>query len=49
MNQRISTIIHILNNPKQPVSIRELAEQFQVSQRTIRNDLKEISSMLQEN
>ena len=49
MNQRISTIIHILNNPKQPVSIGELAEQFQVSQRTIRNDLKEIGSMLQDN
>ena len=49
MNQRINTIIHILNNPKQPVSIGELAEQFQVSQRTIRNDLKEIGSMLQDN
>lgn len=49
MNQRISTIIHMLNNAQAPVSIGELSGQFQVSQRTIRNDLKEIASLLHEN
>ena len=35
MNQRISTIIHMLNSAQAPVSIGELSGQFQVSQRTI--------------
>lgn len=46
MNQRITEIVRLINETE-GIRISELAEQFQVSQRTIRNDLKEINSLLQ--
>ena len=49
MNQRINTIAHILNHSRDGISISQLAEQFHVSQRTIRNDLKELNVLLQQN
>ena len=49
MNQRIHAIVHILNDSRTGASISYLSEQFQVSQRTIRNDLKEINDLLQQN
>ncbi|MDE7246078.1 MAG: PTS sugar transporter subunit IIA [Oscillospiraceae bacterium] len=49
MNQRVNTIAHILNDSRSGTSISKLAEQFQVSQRTIRNDLKELNTLLQQN
>ncbi|MCD8190587.1 MAG: HTH domain-containing protein, partial [Clostridiales bacterium] len=48
MNQRTNTIIHMLNDAKEPLSLAELATHFQVSQRTIRNDLNEINATLQQ-
>ena len=49
MNQRMNTIAHILNDSRDRTSISQLAEQFRVSQRTIRNDLKELNALLQQN
>lgn len=49
MNQRISEIVRILNESQTSVRIAELAQQFQVSQRTIRNDLNEINDLLHTN
>lgn len=49
MHQRITEIVRILNESQTVVRIAELAEQFQVSQRTIRNDLNEISDLLRTN
>lgn len=48
MNQRIRTIIDLLHTSAEPLSLSSLAGQFQVSQRTIRNDLKEIDALLLE-
>lgn len=48
MNQRTNTIIHMLNDAREPLSLAELAAHFQVSQRTIRNDLNEINSTLRQ-
>lgn len=48
MNQRIRTIISLLHTSSEPLSLSGLADQFQVSQRTIRNDLKEIDTLLLE-
>lgn len=47
MNQRISTIIHVLKDGY--TTVPALAEQFRVSTRTIRNDLKEINQLLLQN
>lgn len=49
MNQRTKKIISILNQADEAVRISELAEQFQVTQRTIRNDLNEINTILRQN
>lgn len=49
MNQRVSTIIQMFSDTGKSFSIVELAEKFEVSQRTIRNDLKTIDSLLKEN
>ena len=49
MNQRMNTIAHILNDSRDGTSISQLAEQFRVTQRTIRNDLKELNALLQQN
>lgn len=48
MNQRIRAIVQMLHTSTTPLRLSDLAEQFQVSQRTIRNDLKEIDSLLLE-
>lgn len=49
MNQRITEIVRILQEAQTVVRITDLAEQFQVSQRTIRNDLNEINDLLRTN
>ena len=49
MNQRITAIIHLLNDSKTSLRIADLAEQFHVSQRTVRNDLSEINTLLKQN
>ena len=46
MNQRIRAMIDLLQSSAEPPRLSGLAEQFQVSQRTIRNDLKEIDGLL---
>ena len=46
MNKRTISIIQELCIPEKPVSISELAGQFGVSQRTIRNDLNTINDIL---
>ena len=48
MNQRVRRIAQMLHTSTDPLRLSDLAEQFQVSQRTIRNDLKEIDSLLLE-
>lgn len=47
MNQRISSILQTLKDGD--TTINALAEQFQVSPRTIRNDLKEVGRLLRQN
>ena len=47
MNQRISSILQTLKDGN--TTIAALAERFQVSQRTIRNDLKEVGRLLRQN
>ena len=47
MNQRISSILQTLKGGD--TTINALAEQFQVSPRTIRNDLKEVGRLLRQN
>jgi len=49
MNKRISSIIYELNKKEKAITISDLAEKFQVSQRTIRNDLNAINEILWEN
>lgn len=49
MNQRITAMIHLLNDSKTPLRIADLAERFRVSQRTARNDLNEINALLKQN
>lgn len=49
MNKRTVSIINELNQLDRLVQISDLAEQFQVSQRTIRNDLNAINEILREN
>lgn len=46
MTKRIVEMILMLSECKEPVSLEELADRFGVSQRTVRNDLNEISSHL---
>lgn len=48
MNKRTLAIIHELCRPNAEASIGSLAEKFQVSQRTIRNDLNTINDTLRE-
>lgn len=40
MNQRTLSIIRELTDNKKEITLEDLAGEFQVSQRTIRNDLK---------
>lgn len=49
MNKRTISMIQILNTPEKEVTIAELAEEFQISQRTVRNDLKDINELLRNN
>lgn len=46
MNKRIVSMIKALSHPNAAYTLESLAEQFQVSQRTVRNDLKTINDCL---
>ena len=48
MNKRIVSMIRKLSNTEQEISLTELAEEFQISQRTVRNDLNVINDLLTE-
>lgn len=48
MNKRIVSRIRKLSKTEQEISLTELAEEFQISQRTIRNDLNAINDLLTE-
>ena len=48
MNKRIVSMIRKLSKTEQEISLTELAEEFQISQRTIRNDLNAINDLLTE-
>jgi len=43
MNQRSTKIVQLLSKEKDEITVSGFAEYFQVSQKTIRNDLKEIN------
>ena len=49
MNQRSTKIVQLLNKEKDEITVSGFAEYFQVSQKTIRNDLKEINEILENN
>lgn len=49
MNKRTVSIIGELNQPEKQILITDLAAQYQVSQRTIRNDINAINEILREN
>lgn len=49
MNKRTVAMIGELANNKQQHTLESLAQSFDVSQRTVRNDLKEIGTLLKEN
>ncbi len=48
MNKRIVSIIRKLSKTEQEISLTELAEEFQISQRIVRNDLNAINELLTE-
>lgn len=43
MNQRSTKIVQLLSREKDEITVAGFAEYFDVSQKTIRNDLKEIT------
>lgn len=49
MNQRSTEIVKLLSKEKDEITVSGFAEYFQVSQKTIRNDLKEINTILNQN
>ncbi len=49
MNQRSTKIVQLLSKEKDEIAVSGFAEYFQVSQKTIRNDLKEINTILNKN
>lgn len=49
MNQRSIELVQLLAKEKDEVAVSGLAEYFQVSQKTIRNDIREINDLLREN
>lgn len=49
MNQRSTKIVQLLSKEKDEITVSGFAEYFQVSQKTIRNDLKEINEILEKN
>ena len=46
MNQRSTKIVQLLSKEKDEITVSGFAEYFQVSQKTIRNDMKEINEIL---
>lgn len=49
VNQRSTKIVQLLSKEKEEITVSGFAEYFDVSQKTIRNDLKEINSILKKN
>lgn len=49
MNQRSTEMIQLLSKERDEITLSGFAEYFQVSQKTIRNDLKEINGVLRQN
>lgn len=49
MNKRTVEMISLLSDKRQTQTLKSLAQHFDVSQRTVRNDLKEIGDLLEEN
>lgn len=49
MNKRTISMIHMLSVPEKEIRISDLAEEFKVSQRTVRNDLNAINDFLRNN
>ena len=49
MNQRSTKIVQLLSKEKDEITVAGFAEYFDVSQKTIRNDLKEINHILKTN
>ena len=49
MNQRSTKIVQLLSKEKDEITVSGFAEYFQVSQKTIRNDMKEINEILDKN
>lgn len=49
MNKRTLSIIHELNRPEKEITISDLADDYNISQRAIRNDLNTINEVLREN
>ena len=49
MNQRSTKIVQLLSREKDEITVAGFAEYFDVSQKTIRNDLKEINHILKTN
>ena len=49
MNQRTIELAQLLGNERDEVSIAGLSELYQVSEKTIRNDIKEMNTILEEN
>ena len=49
MNKRTVEEIFFLNRIDQEITIKQMADRFEVSTRTIRNDLKEINELLESN
>lgn len=49
MNQRSTKIVQLLSKEKDEITVSVFAEYFQVSQKTIRNDMKEINEILDKN
>ena len=45
MNQRSTKIVQLLRREKDEITVAGFAEYFDVSQKTIRNDLKEIKNI----
>lgn len=49
MNQRSTKMVQLLNKETDEITVSGFAEYFDVSQKTIRNDLKEINDILEQN
>ena len=49
MNQRSTKIVQLLSKEKDEITVSGFVEYFQVSQKTIRNDMKEINEILDKN